>query len=217
MMNMKTNKRYWIHISSNENRNSILRNGLIPQSILNSKQFSKESRIIFNEYNNNKKCIYLIPFKDEIDFYDIENIKNYVFPLPLIANGFSYSEIEDLIEDIKIKMKYAERFKNVHNLKYGMEEYDIINNELQNRLNTVFKREGREFDVWIIDTEIQNINPIEDEGGYNEDTLESAYYVTKKISPKALTLIKGNIKYRKDFKLENKNNILSFNIWKIIN
>jgi hypothetical protein len=50
MMNMKTNKRYWIHISSNENRNSILRNGLIPQSILNSKQFSKESRIIFNEY-----------------------------------------------------------------------------------------------------------------------------------------------------------------------
>lgn len=66
--------------------------------------------------------------------------------------------------------------------------------------------------MWIIDSEEVKFFLHKDTGGGGEP----AYYTTTRIPVKALTLIKGNIKYRKDFKFEENSLILSFNQWNIM-
>lgn len=218
---MNNKVRYYIHISSNENRSSILKNGLIPKSIIKSNQFPSLQRNRLNLSYNNEKCIFMSPFGDNIDFYDIANIRSKIFPLPLIAAGYSYDEYFDLcmkgMENVDYDRRiiaFKKRLKTADFVQEAMIRLEKaeLDKEMDEEVNRVLINNAKNFDIWIIDSDEVNFSLKEDPGSGEED----AYYTTTRIPPKALTLIKGNIKYRKDFKFEENSLILSFNQWNIM-
>jgi len=218
--------RYYLHISSNENRESILENGLVPKAVIESKQFDKEQREELHASLGEPK-IFGVPMGNDLDAYDIIDVRNRVFPVPLIVHGFTDEEYEEIVqegkEDIdfdgeraRFKSEHDERMRgNEHQQKIASFGYSEDMMELERRLNSRINKicisRAKNFDIWLIDNKIAMCEWEEDPHGYDDTVGDEAYMTNKAIPVKALELVAtDNMVTRSDMPNENLNHLISF-------
>ena len=216
--------RYYLHISSNENRDSILANGLIPKAVTESNQFDREQKEEIHASLGEPK-IFAMPMGNTIDAYDIMEINRRIFPLPMISNGFTDEEHEDLVQkakdDIQFNNEIAELRKERERMmqgpsgKYADMSYSEGLMELERRLNTRINKlciiAAKNFDIWLIDNEIAQCEWEEDPHGYDETVGGEAYMTNKEIPIKAIELVAtDNMVTRGDIPNENLDHLISF-------
>lgn len=219
--------RYYLHISSNENRDSILENGLIPKSIMDSNQFDYEHRKdLHNDIGGPK--IFATPFGNSIDAYSIMNITSRVFPLPMISNAFTEEEYEILADETKEKSGFNNMAKKAkedyeamkaRGSKYAEMSYYEEMEEIERKFNSYFNRvcleAARNFDIWLIDNEIARCEWEEDPNGYDDTVGETAYMTSEPISTDAIELlVPNNTPMRGEIPNENLNYLISFERFK---
>jgi len=178
---------YLIHVSNPSDRNSILRHGLIPNSDNQWKKLADEMGIS-HLYN---KAIFAVTFKNSIDVYDIKDISNYIFPLPLTLELLPQryrNEIDDIKYEIREeihKLKQSSKFKN--NKKFIQKE--LINSVLSGfdyKISKIVQKHSN-VDIWLI----ENHNKWYKDNFGNTDSIDgNSVYTESKISSKYLTLIK---------------------------
>lgn len=179
-----------IHVTSSKNRESIQRNGLIPQSILKSSFFSKKQKKILHIQYKGKK-IFATIFKDNIDIYDIKNIKSFIYPVPAI----SMDEYEDYEHTAKTNIDFYERLKDIDkkDSKYKESLLFSLENDYNDELNNLLMKRGK-YDIWLIDNTIAKVNWEDDPGGNTGNTFigfdnANSVMTSSKINPEALELI----------------------------
>lgn len=100
------------------------------------------------------------PFGDNIDFYDITNIRSKIFPLPLIAAGYSYDEYYDLcmqgMENVNYERKVNEFKKRLKTADFKQEfrirsEEAELEKEMDEEVNRVLIncKEFRHVNYWF--------------------------------------------------------------------
>jgi hypothetical protein len=186
---MTTNYRYLIHVSSVENRTSILKRGLVPKKIIDSDQFSKD---IKNDLNDSiwggyggKSLIFAVPLGNSVDAYDIMEIRHWVFPVPMIYRGLSVDEEEDLLDQAKENIDFYRKIQWIDDAEQAMDLEMRLNKELEK----LVKKRSHNFDVYLIDNNIANCKWEIDKHGFNEDDEREAYMTEMPIPVKALELI----------------------------
>ena len=132
--------RYLLHIASPNHRRIILEKGFVPR--LPGKKW-KLLGVDFDASKTywKKPSFFATLFKDNVDAYDIKNIRNYVFPLASIGDEVEMGP-DDFIEHYTLQNPPN---KNIDNEEWAEEVNTAYNKYLlQNSI----------FDIWMIDTRL---------------------------------------------------------------
>lgn len=185
-------KRYLLHVRSSKNRESIQKNGLTPRSIAKSPYFDDEFKQQVDD-SYKKPKIFATTFKDEIDVYDLLNVKQSIYAIPAI----SVDDWENYEERAKEKIDFNWYLTRINDPKTSaVDKAKFIHEaefELANAINELYKEHGK-YDVWLIDNNIAKVNWKEDPFGGETDAEGSVYgnssvMTSQPIKPEALELI----------------------------
>jgi hypothetical protein len=182
--------RYLLHVSSSKYRDSIYRNGLIPKDPKKSFYYSKEQ---VDNFVYEKPAIFATIFKDEIDIYDLINIKDKIYLVPnATLDDYEY---DNYLEQAKINTEFKDCLKKANTIKdnlRGLYAQDCAE-EVQKEIGNLMKKNGK-FDIWLIDNNIAKAIWYEDKHGAVGNWLEGfndagSVMTYKSIYPNALNLI----------------------------
>ena len=180
---------YLIHATSSKYRDSILQHGLIPKDIRESPHFTKVDKEYFH-YEN--PAIFATKIGSNVDVYDIANIKNKVYLVPA-ATFDNYKNFKSIAMK---KIRFYERMRAIEKESdkriIGMEIYEL-EKDYNNELNNLMQHHGN-YDIWLIDNDIANVQWHADEFGIEGDLVidysdAGSVLTYDKIPPKALELI----------------------------
>ena len=163
---------------------------LFLEKILDSKYLKSDTKDKLNKMYDDSKVLFATYLGEKVDFYDLLELRKFIFPLSFTSHYFSTEEYEDLVEKAKKKIKFYEKIKEIKEkpvTRYssGEEDYQILKELLNDEIISLIMHNSKNFDVYLIDNSIAKVEWKNDKG----DDAYNAFYTHQKIKPEAIELI----------------------------